>query len=163
MNRYTHDDATYEVIMRKSRASLEPFWGLNISKYLTHVSSEHITSWVLLSMTSTAGETSHVLLAYIMLWINIASLALYIARIIEKGLACETAVCHTATNLKFGRCTALSSPSLWLKHLPKLVTIDIESRFCISMIWHRSVLILLTTFYHMHHQLLGIWSSVSYH
>ena len=26
------NDATYEVIMRKSRASLEPFWDLKISK-----------------------------------------------------------------------------------------------------------------------------------
>ena len=99
MNRYTHDDATYEVIMRKSRASLEPFWGLSISKYLTHVSSEHITSWVLLSMTSTAGETSHVLLAYIMLWINIASLALYIARItVTRGWPARD--CSSVTNLK---------------------------------------------------------------
>ena len=36
-----------EVIMRKFRASLEPFWDLKISKYveyLTRVSSEYITS-----------------------------------------------------------------------------------------------------------------------
>ena len=37
----------YEVIARKLRASLEPFWDLKISKYveyLTRVSSEYTTS-----------------------------------------------------------------------------------------------------------------------
>ena len=29
---------------------------------------------------------------------------MYIAHIIVKGLAHETAACHAATNLKFGRC-----------------------------------------------------------
>ena len=47
--------------------------------------------------------------------INKANLVLYIARIIVEGLACETAVCHAATNLKFGRYIALSSSFLWLK------------------------------------------------
>ena len=41
----------YEEIASKLRASLEPFWDLKISKYveyLMRVSSEYITSWVLL-------------------------------------------------------------------------------------------------------------------
>ena len=44
--------------MRKTRASLEPFWDLKISKYveyLTRVSSEYITSRALLSLRSTVG------------------------------------------------------------------------------------------------------------
>ena len=49
-------------------------------------------------------------------WINKASLALYIACIIVKGLARKTTACHATNNLKFGRCTAVLSSSLWLKH-----------------------------------------------
>ena len=76
--------------MRKSRASLEPFWGLKIGKYveyLTCVSSEYIINRALLSLKSTAGSLYVFFLAYVMPWINKASLALYIARIIMKGLA----------------------------------------------------------------------------
>ena len=103
--------------MRKFRASLEPFWDLKISKYveyLTRVSSEYITSWALLSLRSTVGWTSRVFLAYVMPWINKASLALYIARIVTRG--CPARDCSSVTNLKFGRNTVLSSSSLWLKH-----------------------------------------------
>ena len=103
--------------MRKFRASLEPFWDLKISKYveyLTRVSSEYITSWALLSVRSTVGWTSRVFLAYVMPWINKASLALYIARIVTRG--CPARDCSSVTNLKFGRNTVLSSSSLWLKH-----------------------------------------------
>ena len=79
--------------MRKSRASLEPFWDLKISKYVEYlmcVSSKYIKSWVPLSLRSTAGWTSCVFLAYVMPWINTASLVLYMAYIIVKGLTCET-------------------------------------------------------------------------
>ena len=47
--------------MRKSRASLEPFWDLKLGKYLeylTRVSSEYIISRALLSLRSTAGVFS---------------------------------------------------------------------------------------------------------
>ena len=63
----------YEVIMRKFRASMEPFWDLKIGKYVEYlmsVSCEYIKSWVLLSPTSTAGWTLHILLADVILWIN---------------------------------------------------------------------------------------------
>ena len=59
--------------MRKFRASMEPFWDLEISKYveyLTLVSSEYFTSCVLPSLTSTAGQTSRILLAYVIPCIN---------------------------------------------------------------------------------------------
>ena len=92
-----------------------------------------------------------------------ASLALYIARTIMKGLACKTTAYHAATNLKFWRYTALSSSSLWLKHrnllLSRLRVLHLHDFWRWHLIWT----ILLTTFYHMHHyiiQLLGIWSSV---
>ena len=58
---------------------MEPFWDLNISKYveyLTRASSEYLISCVLSSLTSTA---SRILLAYVIQWINIASLELHIA------------------------------------------------------------------------------------
>ena len=80
--------------MKISRASLEPFWDLKISKYVeyhTHVSSEYITSRALLSL-------------------NKASLALYIARIVTRGWPARN--CSSVTNLKFRRNTVLSSSSL---------------------------------------------------
>ena len=68
--------------MRKFWTSMEPFWDLKIGKYVeyfTRVSSEYITSWALLSLTNTAGQTSNILLADVIPWINKASLMLYIA------------------------------------------------------------------------------------
>ena len=56
-------DSTYEVTMRKSRASLEPFWGLKL------------VNWVLLSLRSTVGSLHVFFLAYVMPWINKARLA----------------------------------------------------------------------------------------
>ena len=88
--------------MRKSRASLEPFWDLKISKYieyLTRVSSEYILSWALLSLRSTVGWTSRVSLDYVMPWINKASLALYIARItVTRGWRAATAAAWPTWN-----------------------------------------------------------------
>jgi hypothetical protein len=75
--------------MRKFRASLEPFWDLKIGRYVEYlmpVSSEYLISCELLSLTSTAGRTSRVFLAYVIPWINKASIALYIAR--------HRAACH---------------------------------------------------------------------
>ena len=99
--------------MRKFRASLEPFWDLKIGKYveyLTPVSSEYLISCELLSLTSTAGRTSRVFLAYVIPWINKASLVLYIAHIAQRATA-------DATDLKFGSGSAPSSSSLWwVKH-----------------------------------------------
>ena len=54
---------------------------------------------MLLSPVSIAGRTSRVLLADVILWINKASLALFISRVIPT------------TNLKFGSCTVLSTLS----------------------------------------------------
>ena len=155
----------YEVITRKLRASLEPFWGLKISKYveyLTRVSSEYITSWALLSLRSTVGWTSHVFLAYVMPWINKASLALYIARgagprataaawptwSSEGILCCRVRLCDWSIET----CRYLGWESI-------LDAISMISGASID--W--CVRILLTTFYHMNHytmQLLGRWSRV---
>ena len=94
-------DVTYEVIMQKFRASVEPFWDLKIGKYVeteyeTPVSSEYIISCVLLSLTSSDGRSSRVLLADVIRWIyNIYS---------THHEQCAT-----------GNCTALSSFSQWLK------------------------------------------------
>ena len=57
--------AIYEVIMRKFKASMVPFWDLKISKHVTHVSSEYLISCMLLSLISMAGQTSYVALAYV--------------------------------------------------------------------------------------------------
>ena len=131
------------------------FLGLENREYLTRVSSEYIISRAPLSLRSTVPLwTSRVFLAYVMP----ASLALYIA--------CWPAWDCSATNLKFGRYTVLSSSwsvetcCYWGREL----VLD-----SISMIFwrrHQCVHIVLTTFYHMHHctmQLLGIWSSVHYY
>ena len=72
--------------MRKSRASLEPFWGLKIGKYIMRVSSEYIINRALLSLRSTAVSLHVFFLAYVMPWINKASLALYI-------LCCRVRLC----------------------------------------------------------------------
>ena len=73
-------DETYsvisEVIMRKFRASMEPFCDLEISKYVEYLmclSSEYHTSSVLPSVTSITGQTCHVILTYVIPWINKAS------------------------------------------------------------------------------------------
>ncbi len=49
---------------------MEAFMDPKISKYLMRVSSEYFTSSVLPSLTSTAGQTSRVLLAYVIPWLN---------------------------------------------------------------------------------------------
>ena len=54
--------------MRKDRASTEPFWDLKIGKYeeyLMCVSSEYLASCVSPSLTSLAGRTSCIPLAYV--------------------------------------------------------------------------------------------------
>ena len=73
-------------------ASLEPFWDLKISKDVELVSYVCI-QWIHYKLSATFSDkyrwcNSCVLLAYVMPWINIASLALHIiAHIIVKGLA----------------------------------------------------------------------------
>ena len=66
---------------------------------------------MLLSLTSIAGRTSRVLLADVILWINIASLALYIVSSSLYALGIMRAACHATSDLKFGSCIALSSSS----------------------------------------------------
>ena len=73
--------------MKKPKASLEPFWDLKISKYV-----EYPANTIQYKLSATFSEkyrwlNLRVFLAYVMSWINKASLALYIARIIVKGLA----------------------------------------------------------------------------
>jgi hypothetical protein len=75
-------------------------------EYLTLVSIEYILNCVLPSLTSTAGWIPHVLLAYVIPWINEASLALYIARAVP---------CSARLLKSVGSCSVLSSSSLWLK------------------------------------------------
>jgi hypothetical protein len=73
---------------------MEPFWDLKISiyvEYLTVVSIEYILSCMLPSLSSTAGRTPRVLLAYIISWINKASLALYIAHTHHACMPCSAA------------------------------------------------------------------------
>ena len=139
----------YEVIARKFRAFMEPFWDLKIGiyvEYLTHVSSEYITSWVLLSLTNTAGRTSHVLLDDVILWINKASLALYIARTLcamPRPTHCSEAV---------WRCRVCR---LWLKIIS--IEVNSQSETPSLRLRHRHwceldyVRTILTTYYHMNH------------
>ena len=63
----------HEIILRKFRALMEPFCESKFSKYvveyLAHVSSEYLISSVLPSLTSSDAQTSHVLLADVILCI----------------------------------------------------------------------------------------------
>ena len=152
-----------------TRASLEPFWDLKISKYveyLTCVSSEYITSWALLSLRSTVGWSSRVFLAYVMPWINKASLALYIARIIvtrgwparataaawptwssEGILGCRVCLCDWS--IETCRYQGWeSTPSPWFLGL---ASIDVYTFY-----WRPFT----TCMHHYTVQLLGRWSSV---
>ena len=66
-------DETYgvisEVIMRKFRASMEPFWDLNFSEICRVSCVCILTSSVLPSLTSSDGRTSRVLYADVIPWI----------------------------------------------------------------------------------------------
>ena len=98
---------------------MEPFWDLKIGmhvEYLTHTSSKYVTSWVLPSLTSTAGRTSHVLLADIIPWINKTSLVLQVCTVrtlcaMLQPIWCSEAVWCCQVRL------------LWLK----LVIVEVES------------------------------------
>jgi hypothetical protein len=98
--------------MWKFRASMDRFWDLKISIYvphLMHISSEYFTSSMLPSLTSIVGRISLAYM-YVITWINIASLALYIVRIVSS------AACRATTNRSEARsCTGPSSSSLWLR------------------------------------------------
>ena len=94
--------------MKKSRASLEPFWDSKISKYLMRVSSEYIH--YKLSATFSEKHCWLNFTCFLGLRNAVDSLALYIARIITRGWPARD--CSSATNLKFGRNTVLSSSSL---------------------------------------------------
>ena len=121
--------------MRKFRASIEPFWSLKIGiyvEYLTHVSSEYIISWALLSLRSTAGRTSRVLLADVIPWINKASLALYIACklcAMPRPTWCSGAVCCMHIILIW-RCRIRL---LWLK----IISVEVESWSQTPSLWLR--------------------------
>ena len=113
---------------------------------------------MLLPLTSTVDQTSRVLLANVMPWIYKASLALYIG----------TAACHTATNLKFGSCTALSSLSLWLNHRNLSLSVNkVKSRSLTpSLLWLVGAGIDINVYafywrpYHMHHNALQYYGQV---
>ena len=77
------------------------------------------------SLTSTDGQTSRVFLAYVMPWINKASLTLYIACIIVKGLARTRLQRDQQPEVRKVHC-AVEFVSV-IEAL-KLVTIEVESR-----------------------------------
>jgi hypothetical protein len=133
--------------MRKFRASMEPFWDLKIGKYVEHlmpVSSEYLISCELPSLTSTAGRTSRVFLAYVIPWINKASFALYIVcsvpchdRLIWKSeavLGCRVSLCDWSVSLS--------------SHSRSIVGLRLHHGSAGMLHYARTT---LTTFYHMHH------------
>ena len=107
-----------------------------------HVSSEYITSWVLRSLTSTAGQTLCVLLADIIPWI----LKLGLCHVAIACMLCAMPWCSEAV-----RCCQVCL--LWLK----FVIIEVESRS--ETHWGAGIDVAcscvhttLMTFYHiMHH------------
>jgi hypothetical protein len=143
--------------MRKSRASLEPFWDLKIGKYveyLTPVSSEYLISCELLSLISTAGRTSRAFLAYVIPW---RPYAIYSTHSSMPRL----------TDLKFRSCTALS---IWLKHQNLSLSrsrVGLRLHLCgwgagmrhctvYALYWRPFTICTITAM-----QLLGTWSRVS--
>ena len=138
-----NDDVIYEIIARNSGAFLRLENQMYV-EYLMHVSSEYIISWVLLSLISIGCQTSRILFADVIPWINKASLMLYSMH----------AVCHAATNSDAKwRCWVCL---LWLK---LVVVVEIESRSETPSLRlrrrHRCgldcVRTVLMTFYHMNH------------
>jgi hypothetical protein len=136
--------------MRKFKASMEPFWDGKYVEYLTPISSEYLISCELLSLTSTAGRTSRVFLAYVIPWINKASLELYIARrhraachdrriwSLEAVLRCRIRPCGWSIETYHYR--DRESVSDWV------------TPFCDwGATVYSCVRTILTTFYHMHH------------
>ena len=64
----------YYVIMTSMEPSNTKKPVNNNLEYLMHVPSKYLISWVLLSLTSMAGQTSCIPLSYVIPCINIASL-----------------------------------------------------------------------------------------
>ena len=134
---------------------MEPFWDLKIGitcvEYLTHVSSEYIISWVLLSLRSTAGRTSRVLLADVIRWINKACLVLYIARMLcamPRLTWCSEAVEFVSCDWNL----SVSRSRVGRGRLSDSISvIEAPVSMCIRTI--------LTTFYHMNHYACSYWAS----
>ena len=139
----------------KFRTSMEPFWDLKIGmhvEYLTHTSSKYVTSWVLhvLSLTSTAGRTSHVLLADIIPWINKTSLVLQVCTVRTLCAMLQPTRCSEAV-------WCCQVRLLWLK----LVIVEVESwsQTPTLQLRHRHrcgldcvrTTCILTIFYHINH------------
>jgi hypothetical protein len=118
-------------------------------EHLTPVSSEHLISYELLSLISTAGQTSRVFLAHVIPWINKASLALYIARIVQRATTDRSEVWKLY-------CAVELVP---VAEASKFVTIEVESRSqtpSLRLKRRHAALVhcvrtILTTFYHMHY------------
>ena len=146
----------YEVITRKFRASMEPFWDLKIGKCVG-VSNAFIQR-IPYKLCATFFDKYVWLnfLAYVIPYINIASLH-YIQHAI-----------HDPTDLKFWSYIVLSSSSLWLKHRDlSLSRLRVGLRlhlhdwgivmYVYALCWR-----LFTTCTFITMQLLGIWYSLSY-
>jgi hypothetical protein len=127
--------------MRKSRASMEPFWHLKIGKYVQHLTPISLISCELPSLTSTAGRTLRIFLAYVIPWIKKASLALYIAYIAQ---------CATADRSELWKlyCAVEFVPVV---EALKLVTVEIENWSQTPSLWlrrwHAALVAVLCTYY----------------
>jgi hypothetical protein len=97
---------------------MEHFWDLKIGKYVELLTPVSFTSCELLYLTSTAGRASRVFLAYVVLWINKDSLALYIARIAQCATTDRSEVWKLYCAVELVPVTEAS----------KLVSIEVESQ-----------------------------------
>ena len=112
---------------------------------------------MLLSPTSNAGQTSRVLLADIILSINKASLALFIARVMPRPIWSLEALLYCRVYL------------LWLKHRNSKSRVGLRLHLCdwgadinvsqtvCALYWRPFTICTIRTMY-----LLGMWSSFSY-
>ena len=105
---------------------MEPSWDLKISKYVDQYSYVCIKQilyklYVTFSNEYMAGQTSRVLLAYLILCTNKPSLHY------KYHTPCIMhAACHATTDLKLGSCIALLS-SVTVTKASKFVIIEVES------------------------------------
>jgi hypothetical protein len=147
--------------MRKSGASMEPFWDSKINKYmyveyLAHASSKYLISYALLSLSSMAGPTFMCSLVYVILCI--------------KKLACSIYSTHSCMRMQHAMIGSLEAVDCAIKFISvteasRSVTIEVESRSQTLPLWLGAdcVRTILTTIYHVHHNYCAATGDIMVH
>ena len=130
---------------RWNYSSLFHNWYMSHNSLPLFESDEYIISRALLSLRSTAGRTSRILLADVIPWINKPSLVLYIAR----------TLCAMPQPTRYSKLYAYIALLISTLVIENCQCRDRESASLQLRRWHRCsldcVCTILTTFYHMNH------------